>query len=970
MIKINQEEFSLFKAACSNRTRVKVKEVREEAKVGIVTIRKVVERLGEPTDIKANSRVSLEVFYVVLKEKNPDRLKALISDYKKMQAVMSRSIKEAEDADQAPTVPPEPKEESPDPGTDEQPSSPDRKDDQAASGKEKPVVSPGGRQQVPPKSRDKAQGRGQFTRLRGLVGEKTAKTQEQKPQAPPSNPPKAAPLSSPTAEDPITQSPPDRQSTSPVKSLKTEEKTATSSAPMAAESTDLEEEKPSSYTQQRIREETAKISGPTRTGERIDPERLKPSPKKPSETTSPEDKNRRLKQGIKQQRETKRRQPRRPVTSSDDFASSSSDSLGTTWTNTDRPRPRNTAPRSPDWTGVRPKGRHSRAGIRRKRKKDQQRRSSQHTQSIHSAIDGQGRTIQVSRFITVGELAQLMDLDATAIIGKLLELGIMSSVNQRLEEESIQIIGEEFGFNIEFVDVVKEESLEEPDDPERLQARPPIVTVMGHVDHGKTSLLDKIRKTSVAAGEAGGITQHIGAYRVHLPQGQTITFIDTPGHEAFTTMRARGAKVTDVAVIVVAADDGVMPQTREALSHAKAADVDIVFAINKIDKPNANPDRIFQQLAEENFLVEAWGGDYPAVKVSAKTGEGIDELLETILAIAELRDLKADPEKRGVAAVLESEMQKGRGYVASILVLRGTIRKGDPVLVGPNFGRVRAMFDEFDQPVKTAGPSVPVQLLGLDGAPPAGEILYVTSDEQTAREIASQRKQIIREQEHKAHRRITLEEVGKRIAAGDYQELNFVIRGDTEGTVDALAESLQKLSRDNLEVRIIHRGVGEINEADVMLASASRAVIIGFNVRPGAKARQKAETENVQIRTYSVIYDVIEDVKNAIKGMLAPDRREVQLGTAEVKEIFKIRKIGTVAGCQVTVGKMVADAQIRLIRDGVIIHQTRIASLKHYKDEVKEIRAGMECGILLDGYNDVKVGDVLEAFTYEEVPVE
>ncbi len=951
MVKINQEELARLEAIVG--PKVKVKDISGAVNVGIGTISQMAERLGESTKIKRNSRISTRLYYCLLKEYNPQKLKEILSRDSLPSAPTSSAAVEAP----APTAEPTPEKvkAAPEPAPPEPPPT-----------KEAPL------EEAPPTPKRKAKSTKstkRFDHIRKILSDKKSKPKSAPvpeqldivAEPAPAEPTPSAETAPPTVKEaPAAPSPaPVEPPTPPPTEKKTEPASADDAKKAAPPSEEPEES--TSYTQKRIQEEVDKIQGPKSTGEIIDLEELKRKTQPPK--PKPKPRTERLSEKIRKKRVGKQRSGDQPVISSDRIATEAE----TTWTSDRRPprqRPHRT---QPDWTSVRPGSRPHRAGGRKKRKKERRRHEEE---QLATAIDGQGRIIEVSRFITVAELAKIMDISVTDIISKLFDLGIFATANQRLEEESIQIIGEEFGYTIQFVDVVKEETLEEPDNPERLQPRPPIVVVMGHVDHGKTSLLDYIRQTEVAAREAGGITQQIGAYRVHLDNGQSITFIDTPGHEAFTTMRARGAKITDIAVIVVAADDGVMPQTREAISHAQAAEVDIIFAINKIDKPNANPDRVFQQLAEEGFLVEAWGGDYPAVKVSAKTGEGIDELLETISAVAELRELKADPEKRGVAAVLESKLEKGRGYVASIIVLRGKIQKGDPVLVGPNFGRVRAMFDETNQPVQSAGPSTPVLLLGLDGAPPAGETLYVTPDEQTAREIAAKRKQIIREQEHRAQRRISLEDLGKRIAAGDYHELNFIIRGDTEGSVDALINALQKLERDNLEIRILHRGVGEINESDVVLAATSEAVIIGFNVRPNAKARQQAEAENVQIRTYSVIYEAVEDVENAIKGMLKPETREVVLGTAEVKETFKIRKVGTVAGCQVTSGKVTADAEARVIRNGVVIHQTRIASLKHYKDDVREVRAGMECGILLENFNDVKVGDVIEAFTHEEVPVE
>ncbi len=582
--------------------------------------------------------------------------------------------------------------------------------------------------------------------------------------------------------------------------------------------------------------------------------------------------------------------------------------------------------------------------------------------------DAESKILKVTEFITVAELANMMDVPVTEVITACFNLGLMVTMNQRLDAETLSLVADEFGYDVKFIDAEEEtEEVEEVDNEEDLVKRPPIVTIMGHVDHGKTSLLDYIRKTNVVAGESGGITQHIGAYKVELDNGEKLTFIDTPGHEAFTAMRARGTKVTDVAVIVIAADDNIMPQTKEAISHAQAAGVPMIFAINKIDRPTANPDNIKQQLANMNLLVEDWGGKYQSQEISAKTGQGVDELLEKILLEAEMLDLKANPNRKASGTVLEAALDKGRGYVSDILVQNGTLKVGDYVLAGKYHGKVKAMYDERDNKVKEAPPATPVRVLGLDGAPAAGDKFKVYEDEREAKKIAQKRDQIIREQQLRAQKHITLDEIGRRIALGDFKELNLIIKGDVDGSVEALSDSLQKLSTENVNVNIIHKGVGQITDSDVLLASASDAIIIGFNVRPSGTARQLAENEQVQIKTYSIIYDVINDVKEAMEGMLSPEIKEEVTGTAEVRETFKISKVGTVAGCMVTSGKIYNNSKVRVIREGIVIYDGELASLKRYKDDVKEVSKGYECGLMVKNYNNIEIGDVIEAYQKYEV---
>lgn len=582
----------------------------------------------------------------------------------------------------------------------------------------------------------------------------------------------------------------------------------------------------------------------------------------------------------------------------------------------------------------------------------------------------ESKTLKVTEFVTVGEVANMMNVPVTKVIATCMSLGLMVTMNQRLDAETLSIVADEFGYKVQFVDaeMSTEELIEDEEDDEAdLVKRPPIVTVMGHVDHGKTSLLDYIRKTNVIAGEAGGITQHIGAYSVEMPDGQHITFLDTPGHEAFTAMRARGAKITDVAIIVIAADDNVMPQTKEAIAHAQAAGVPIVFAINKIDKPNANPDKIKEQLANMNLLVEDWGGKIQSQEISAKTGQGVNELLEKVLLEAELLDLKANPNRRATGTVIEASLDKGRGYVSTVLVQNGTLKVGDIVLAGQYAGKVRALLDERGKNIKSAGPSMPAAMLGLDGAPAAGDKFVVMTDEKEAKQLASKRQQLQRELSARAHRKITLEEIGRRLALGDFKELNIILKCDVDGSVEALSDALSKLSTEKIQVRILHKGVGQITESDVLLAAASDAIVIGFNVRPSANARKIAERDQVEIRHYSIIYDAIDDVKAAMEGMLAPETKETIIANVEVRETFKISKVGTIAGCMVLDGTIKRGCKVRVIRDGVVVYTGELASLKRFKDDVKEVSKGYECGLSIKNFNDIKVGDIIEA--YEETLV-
>ena len=580
----------------------------------------------------------------------------------------------------------------------------------------------------------------------------------------------------------------------------------------------------------------------------------------------------------------------------------------------------------------------------------------------------ESKVIKITEFVTANDLANMMNVPVTKIISTCMSIGIMVSINQRLDAETINIVADEFGYKTEYVSAEVIEAIHEEEDREEdLTARPPIVTVMGHVDHGKTSLLDSIRNTNVIAGEAGGITQHIGAYNVELSDGRKITFLDTPGHEAFTAMRARGASVTDIAIIIVAADDNVMPQTVEAINHASAANVPIVFAINKIDKPGANAEKIKETLAGMNYLVEDWGGKYQSQDISAKKGLGIQELLEKVLLESELLDLKANPKKRAVGSVIESSLDKGRGYVVTMLIQNGTLKMGDVVLAGTYYGRVKAMFNERNQKITEAGPSEPVLILGLNGAPQAGDTIHVLETEQEAREIANKREQLQREQGLRTQKLLTLDDIGRRIAIGNFQQLNVIVKGDVDGSVEALSDSLIRLSTEQIQVNVLHKGVGQISESDVILSAASDAIIVGFQVRPSQTARKLAEKEGVDIRLYSIIYDAIEEVKAAMEGMLSPEIKEEITANVEIREVFKITKVGSVAGCMVREGKIKRGNKIRLIRDGIVIYSGELGSLKRFKDDVKEVAQGYECGLNINNFNDIKIGDIVEAF--EEIEV-
>jgi translation initiation factor IF-2 len=606
------------------------------------------------------------------------------------------------------------------------------------------------------------------------------------------------------------------------------------------------------------------------------------------------------------------------------------------------------------------------SGSKYRREKRQAVSDAQDVRDLQEQEDS--KTLKLTEFISANDLASLMNVSVNDVISTCLSLGMFVSINQRLDAEAITVIADEFGYEVQFISTDEDtEAVEEVDSEEDLSHRAPIVTIMGHVDHGKTSLLDYIRKTKVTASEAGGITQHIGAYSVTTQSGNKVTFLDTPGHEAFTAMRARGAKLTDIAIIVVAADDDVMPQTKEAINHAQVAGVPIIIAINKIDKPGANPEKVRDSLSKINILVEEWGGKYQSQEISAKTGKGIDDLLEKVLLEAEILNLKANPNKPAVGSVIEAQLDKGRGYVATIMVQTGTLKIGDILLAGAHYGRVKAMFDDTGKRVNEVGPSTPAQMLGLDGAPQAGEKIMVMESDREARELAAKRGQILREQSIRTKKHITLDEIGRRLAIGNFKQLNVIVKGDVDGSVEALSDSLLKLSTPEVQVAIIHKGVGQISESDVLLASASDAVIVGFQVRPSNAARRIADNEEIEIRLYSIIYDAINEVKAAMEGMLAPETQEVIVGNAEVREVFKITKVGTVAGCMVTDGYLKRSNPIRLIRDGIVVYSGEMGALKRFKDDVSEVKSGYDCGISIKNFNDINVGDVIEAYEQREV---
>lgn len=603
-----------------------------------------------------------------------------------------------------------------------------------------------------------------------------------------------------------------------------------------------------------------------------------------------------------------------------------------------------------------------------KYRKEKREEASQKMQDNMDKLEAEKNILNITEFVTVNELATMMDVPVTQIISTCMNLGLFVSINQRLDAETMVLVAEEFGFTIEFISIdALKDIVEEEDKPEDIKPRPPIVTVMGHVDHGKTKLLDYIRRTNVVAGEAGGITQHIGAYHVELDNGRQITFLDTPGHEAFTAMRARGAQVTDIAIIVIAADDNVMPQTIEAINHAQAAGVPIVFAINKIDKPSANPEKIKEELAKMNLLVEDWGGKYQCQEIAAKPGLNVELLLEKVLLEADMLELKANPDKRAVGTVVESSLDKGRGFMTTLLVKAGTLKMGDIILAGSFTGHIKAMFNERGLKIKEAGPSVPVLVLGLNGAPQAGDPFNIMENEREAREIANKREQLLREQGLRTQKHITLDEIGRRLKVGNFKEINLIVKGDVDGSIEALSDSLIKLSNEEIQVNVIHKAVGQISESDIMLAAASNAIIVGFQVRPSVGARKLAEREQIEIRLYSIIYAAIEELKLAMEGMLAPDLKEEVLGTAEIREVFNITKVGNIAGCLMLDGKITRSSKVRLIREGIVIYTGTLGSLKRFKDDAREVSSGQECGLNIDRFNDIKVGDFVEAFSITEV---
>ena len=792
--------------------------------------------------------------------------------------------------------------------------------------------------------------------------ESTPAEETKKPEQPQAEVPKAeaAPAApkeeAPKADQPVTPQSTESKEEKPEVAKPKEEKPA---APAEAKSAP---EAPKEEDSSTVTTKYQKLSGPNFTGEKIDLSQFK----KPAKKKDEKDK--------KAEDDRDKRKKRRRRISKDVKGAPGQGGAGAKGNKAGGKRTRPITKEEPSEEEVQKQVRETleklqgKSGKGRGAKYRRNKRDTHRQRTEDAQMEDENKVLKVTEFVTVSEVATMMDVPVTQIISACMSLGMMVTMNQRLDAETLSIVAEEFDYEVEFVTADLDEPKEvAPENPEDLKPRAPIVTVMGHVDHGKTSLLDYIRKENVIAGESGGITQHIGAYGVKLDNGQKITFLDTPGHEAFTAMRARGAQVTDLAIIVIAADDDVMPQTKEAISHAQAAGVPIVFAINKSDLPTANPEKIKEKLAGMNLLVEDWGGKIQSHDISAKTGMGVKELLEKVLLEAEILELQANPDKLATGTVVEAYLDKGRGYVSTILVQSGTLKIGDYVLAGRHSGKVKAMQDERGKDVKEAGPSTPVSILGLDGAPQAGDKFKVMTDEREAKDIAAKRTQLQREQSVRTQRHITLDEIGRRIALGDFKELNIILKGDVDGSVEALTDSFQKLSTEEIQVNIIHKGVGAITESDVLLASASDAIIIGFNVRPAGNARMVAEKEEIDIRTYSIIYDAINDLKDAMEGMLSPEMKEEITGNAEIREIFKVSKIGTIAGCMVTDGKIYRNSQVRLIRDGVVVYTGVLASLKRFKDDVKEVSKGYDCGLQIKNYNDINIGDVVEAF--QEVAV-
>ncbi|MGO1729765.1 MAG: translation initiation factor IF-2, partial [Flavobacteriaceae bacterium] len=745
---------------------------------------------------------------------------------------------------------------------------------------------------------------------------------------------------------------------------------ASPKASKASEAKDTKQDKDTNSeekTEEEVKHETqyTKLKGPNFTGQKIDLDQFKKTPKKKDK----DDKKDANKGAKKRKRKRIHNKPGQSSPSNSRFKDKKGAGKGRKKKSVVKEEPTEADVQKQIRETLEKLQGKSARGKGAKYRKDKRQQHRQKTQEETDQLEKDSKILKVTEFVTVTEVATMMDVPATKVISACMSLGMMVTMNQRLDAETLSVVAEEFGYEVEFVSAEIEDPIDEfeDEDPEKMVSRAPIVTVMGHVDHGKTSLLDYVRKENVIAGESGGITQHIGAYGVKLDDGQAMSFLDTPGHEAFTAMRARGAQVTDIAIIVIAADDDVMPQTKEAISHAQAAGVPIVFAINKVDLPTANTEKVKESLANMNLLVEDWGGKVQSHDISAKKGTGVKELLEKVLLEAELLELKANPDRSAKGTVVEAYLDKGRGYVSTILVQSGTLKVGDYVLAGTTSGKIKALHDERGNKVKEAGPSTPVSILGLDGAPQAGDTFQVMADEREAKDIASKRTQLQREQSVRTQKHITLDEIGRRIALGDFKELNIILKADVDGSVEALTDSLQKLSTEEIQVNIIHKGVGAITESDVLLASASDAVIIGFNVRPAGNARILADKEEIDIRSYSIIYDAINDIEDAMEGMLSPELKEEITGTAEVRETFKISKIGTIAGCMVTSGKIYRNSGIRLIRDGIVIYTGSLTSLKRFKDDAKEVAKGYDCGLQIKNYNDLKIDDIVEA--YQEVEV-
>lgn len=952
---------------------LRLSQLAKECNIGVSTVSEYLEELGVEERLRPNSKISGEYIQKVLEKFAPDKAKKEASEevVRQKQQEKEAMLREREDSK------PETNEE---PETIERPTLSGPKMvgkidlDKPAQAEESPeevveaeAAAPAEVEEVPAPVEEEApvaEEKVEEAPVEEAVEEAAPTAEATAEEAPEPAVEEAVAEEAPEApEAPEAAAAPAEEVETPTEAPQAEAKEESAPEATAPESPSAEGSEEKSGEEGVIKTKYERLSGPKFTGQKVDLSKFEKKPKKKVASSADN------KDDLKKKRKRKR-------ISSEPAKPGQGNAQGNRRDNKGRGRGRKNEPKVElteeevqkqiKETLEKLTGGRKNKGAKLRREKRQERREQDALNEMMQQEED--RVLKVTEFVTVSELATMMSVGPTQVISSCMSLGMMVTLNQRLDAETLTIVAEEFGFQVEFVDSeVTDAIVEEEDREEDLQGRAPIVTVMGHVDHGKTSLLDYIRKANVIAGESGGITQHIGAYSVGLESGQNITFLDTPGHEAFTAMRARGAKVTDVAIIVIAADDAVMPQTKEAISHAQAAGVPIVFAINKVDRPTANPDKIKEELAQMNLLVEDWGGKIQSHDISAKMGDGVNELLEKVLLEAELLDLKANPDRRSNGTVIEAALDKGRGYVATILVQNGTLKVGDYVLAGQYSGKVKAMLDERGHRLNEAGPARPVTILGLDGAPQAGDSFVVMEDEREAKNIAAKRTQLQREQSARTQKNLTLEEIGRRLAVGDFQELNVIVKGDVDGSIEALSDSLQKLSTEEIQVNIIHKAVGQISESDILLAAASDAIIVGFQVRPSANARRLAEKESVDIRLYSIIYDAINEIRDAMEGMLSPEVKEEVVCNVEIRETFKISKVGTIAGCYVLDGTITRNTKVRLIRDGVVVYTGELASLKRFKDDVKEVKKNYECGLNIKNYNDIKVGDIIEG--YEEVEV-